>query len=101
MQVAGNVGYTLVLGFGLLLPNGDYNPALINDPQNELAKQADIDDQWWRFVLFFPIIVNGFILMNFLLYIQEDSIMFNLSEGNEECALKLIVKVYDVSEVSG
>ena len=37
-QVAGNIGYTLVLGFGLLLPSGDYNPALVDDPCNLRAK---------------------------------------------------------------
>ena len=42
--IANNVGYTLVLGFGLLLPPSDYDPALLNDPANQAAKQADIDD---------------------------------------------------------
>lgn len=38
VQVAINVGYVFCLGFGLLLPSGDYNPALVNDPANEMAK---------------------------------------------------------------
>lgn len=34
VQVATNIGYMLVFGFGLLLPSGDYNPALTNDENN-------------------------------------------------------------------
>ena len=101
IQIATNCGYTFVLGFGLLLPSGDYNPALVNDSSNLLAKQADIDDQWWRFVLFFPIIINSMILTNYCLYIKEDSIMFNLSNGDEDSSLRLIEKIYDVGPSSG
>ena len=96
-SILNNVGYTLVLGFGLLLPSGDYNPALVNDPANLRAKQADIEDQWWHFVLFFPFIVNSLILINYMVYIKEDSIMFNLSQGEEAGALRLIEKIYDTS----
>lgn len=73
----------------------------MNDPKNLLAKQADIDDQWWHFVLLFPVIVNGFLLINYSLYIQEDSIMFNLSTGDEESAIQLVERIYDVSPGSG
>lgn len=44
----------------------------------------------WRFILFFPVIINGIILANFLLCIKEDSIMFNLNNGNDDDSLKLI-----------
>jgi hypothetical protein len=32
------VGIALCLGLGVYLPAGDYNPELINDKDNELAK---------------------------------------------------------------
>lgn len=70
----------------------------MNDPTNEQAKQADIDDKWWHFVLFFPVIINSFILISFCFFIKEDSIMFNLSEGNEQGALRLIEKIYVTSK---
>lgn len=37
-------------------------------------------------------------LVNFVLFIKEDSIMFNLSAENEEEALILIDKVYHAEE---
>jgi hypothetical protein len=37
-------------------------------------------------------------LFNFLIFIKEDSIMFNLSEDNESGALILIDKIYHADE---
>lgn len=51
--------------------------------------------------MFFPVLVNGLILLNYSFYIKEDSIMFNLSNGDEESSLRLIEKVYDVAPGSG
>ena len=84
-----------------MLPSADYNPAIIGDPQNEKAKQAYIDDEMWRFDMFFPFIVNALVLFFFCLFIKEDSIMFNLSKGDEESALRLVNKLYDVSVEGG
>ena len=52
-------------------------------------------------MLLFPVFINAFILINYLMFINEDSIMFNLSKDNEADALKLIEKVYDVGPESG
>jgi hypothetical protein len=32
VQIGGSLGYLIVFGFGIGLPKGDYNPALIDDP---------------------------------------------------------------------
>lgn len=89
-----------MLGCGLILPSGDYNPAIINNIENERAKQEDINDSMWRLVLFFPLIINGLALLSYKLFIKEDSIMFNLSRGEDVAALRLIEKVYDVGSSS-
>ena len=52
-------------------------------------------------MLFFPVIVNGLILTCYTLFIKEDSIMFNLSKGDQDGSLRLIRKIYDVSAGSG
>lgn len=90
-------GFMLVLGFGLLLPSGDYNPSLQDDPKNLQAKQANIDDEMWRFVYSFPVIINCINLICFCLFIKEDSVMFNLSKFYDEPALALIDKIYHPS----
>ena len=38
------MGYFIVFSLGYFLPPGDYDPEEKNDPMNEKAKQADIDD---------------------------------------------------------
>lgn len=40
----GAMGYLLCLGMGVGLPAHDYNPELVDDKINLVAKQADIDD---------------------------------------------------------
>lgn len=42
-----------------------------------------------------PVMMNIIMLINFNLFIKEDSIMFNLSKGNDEGARNLIKKIYD------
>lgn len=37
IQIGMALGYMLVLGFGLGLPDADYNPAIKNDPENDKA----------------------------------------------------------------
>lgn len=86
------------MAWGAFLPAGDYDPELIDDAENEKAKQADIEDQFWRLLYLIPVIINVIMLLNFVLFINEDSIMFNLSEENEEQALILIDKVYHAQE---
>ena len=96
--MSAQIGYFIVFGFGFGLPASDYNPELQSEPENLLAKQADIDDQFWRVMYLFPVLVNTFMITCFTLLIQEDSIMFNLSQGNDAQALNLIKKVYHASE---
>jgi predicted nucleic acid-binding protein len=73
----------MVLALGYFMPSGDYDPEL-NTPENERAKQADIDDQFWRFLYLIPVFVNA--------------IMFNLSQDKENEALLLIDKIYHKDE---
>jgi len=95
-------GYTLTCIVGLGLPASDYNPALgLKNAANKLAYDADVKDEFWRFILFVPVIVNCIMLTVFFLFIRTDSIMFNLSKKDDEHdgeALKLIERVYDSSE---
>ena len=95
-------GYTLTCIVGLGLLASDYNPALgLKNAANKLAYDADVKDEFWRFILFVPVIVNCIMLTVFFLFIRTNSIMFNLSKKDEEHdgeALKLIDRVYDSSE---
>ena len=47
-----------------------------------------------------PAVMNIIMLLNFTLFIREDSIMFNLGQGNDEGAKNIIKKIYDKSEDS-
>jgi len=88
----------LVLGFGLGLPSGDYNPGLEDSPENEAARLADVEDNFWRFIYIFPMMINIFMLVSFLYFIRCEPIMFSLSHGDEDHAFELIDKVYCDSE---
>lgn len=55
-------------------------------------------DKMWRFLFFFPSFVNLFMILVFKTCIGEDSINYNLKHGNDEAALKLIKKMYDVED---
>jgi hypothetical protein len=90
-------GYMLVMGMGMGLPTDDYNPALSN-AKNDMAKLADQEDTFWRFMYIFPCFLNIWMLFNMLVFIKEDSIMFNLSKDDDESALRLIDKVYHKDE---
>jgi hypothetical protein len=98
INITGALGYFLVFGMGAGLPSHDYNPGIEGDTFNDEAKQADINDQFWRLLYGFPILVNGWMLLGFFLFIKEDSIMYNLSVDNEEGALQLIKRVYHEDE---
>jgi len=95
-------GYSLTCFVGLGLPSGDYNPALgLKNQQNYDSYEKDVKDNFWRFILFIPVIINVIMLSVFFLAIRADSIMFNLSkkdEAHDQEALKLIDKVYHKSE---
>ena len=52
-------------------------------------------------MLIFPVFVGVTMLILFIVYIKEDSIMFNLSKGDDSNALKLIEKIYDLSPANG
>ena len=65
--VMGGVGYLLVMGLGLGLPNEDYSPGLIGNPINDAAKQADIEDQFWRVHYLVPFMVECIMLSIYLI----------------------------------
>ena len=44
--------------------------------------------------------MNVLMLLIFSIFIKEDSVMFNLGNGNDEGAKKIITKIYDKSEDS-
>ena len=46
----------------------------------------------------FPMIINSIMLLNFVLFIKREPIMFSVSRDEDEEALKLIDRVYDKSE---
>jgi hypothetical protein len=91
----------LSLGLGYGLPSGDYNPILADDPENLKAKEADVADSFWRFIYVFPVFLNCIMLFNFLLFIKEEPIMYNLSKEEDAKALILIKKVYHADEDHG
>lgn len=84
----------VVLGSGLILPSGDYKPGL-DTPANLAARDANIEDEWWRLVYITPVLINIMMLVAFFFFIRVDSIMFSLSVEDETNALILIEKVYD------
>lgn len=77
-------GYTLTMIVGLGLPDQDYNPALEKSGTNLEAYKADKADHFWRFILFVPVLLNIVMLTVYFCCIKTDSIMFNLSNGNQE-----------------
>jgi len=91
-------GYMLVLGFGIGLPAGDYDPSLPKTGENLKAMNDDKADMFWRFIYVFPVIINIFMLTSFNFCIGEESIMFSLTKGDDEAALRLIQKIYSDDE---
>lgn len=97
IDVGLETGNMLCFGFGQWLPQGDYSPSL-HDDANMRAKQENIADTFWHFIYIFPLLLNCIILFNFCFFIKADSIMFNLSNDNEEEAMVMIERIYHASE---
>ena len=70
---------------------------MIGNAANDAAKLADINDNFWRILLGFPMLINSWMILAFLLFVREDSIIYSLSHDNEEQALRLVKKVYRCS----
>jgi hypothetical protein len=68
-------GYMLCLGLGMLLPREDFGPQVLYKYYN---------DHFWRLIYILPCILNLCMLFLFKLFVDEDSIMYNLREGKEE-----------------
>ena len=85
----------MVLGEGL--PAADYNPGSPKEGDNLKAYQEDHKDNFWRMILLFPIIINILMLLNFVVNIGAEPIMYALSIDDDEEAMKLIDKVYHES----
>jgi hypothetical protein len=60
--------------------------------------QADIDDNFWRFIYLFPLIINTFMVASFMILIKHEPIMYCLSQDREDEAMQLIHKIYHHSE---
>ena len=69
----------MVFGFGQGLPPSDYNPELVDDPENLEALEANKQDNFWRVVYLFPMFINLIMLISFLIFIRCDPIMFCIS----------------------
>ena len=67
---------------------------------NVNVNMSDVNGSFWRVTYMTPIIINFIMIINFNVFIQEDSIMYNLSENKDDNALKLIKKVYSSEEDS-
>lgn len=74
---------------GLMLPDSE-------------DKQGQIENENWRVLLGFPIIYQIISLVVFGLFIKEDTIIYNVNQGNDKDALIMLKKVYkkcDYNEV--
>lgn len=104
-------GYMLCMGSGVLLPPEDYVPETPIDPsladgtystvdilKNKAAYDANVADENWRLIYFFPVIVNALGLLGYFCLIRADPIMFSLRTGKDEEAKTLIKKVYQSTE---
>jgi len=72
-------GYFLVFVFGKGLPQADYNPKLMDDADNLKALEANKEDEFWRVIYIFPMVINCLMLVGFSLFIRCDPIMFCVS----------------------
>ena len=66
-------------------------PDEATNKQNEIYK----NDSFWRWLYLFPSLLNLVMIIVFILFIKEDSIIYNLSTGQEKQALYLINRIYD------
>jgi len=55
---------------GMGLPKADYDPELGHTIPNDEAMKADIEDQFWRFMFLFPVLINLFMLTSFCFFIR-------------------------------
>ena len=67
-----------------------------------LPKDGDIEgyiqDDFWRVVYGFPLLFCLLQNIAFLFFLQEDSILFSIKNGNDNDAIKLIKRVYHKDE---
>jgi hypothetical protein len=61
--------------------------------ENELK-----DDSFWCWIFLLPAFLNILMVAIFILFIREDSIMINISRGQDQSALNLINTIYDCYE---
>ena len=71
---------------------------MIDDENNHKAYIANKNDNFWRFIYFFPVMINTFMLFSFVIFIKSEPIMFYLSQNRDEEAMITIEKVYHQSE---
>lgn len=75
-----SVGYAICFGVGAGLPQVDYNPAISikNNQDNNNAYKAFKKDEFWDWIIFFPIFGNICMVFFFLMFIRSDSIMHSI-----------------------
>lgn len=98
IQLCGSIGMLLCLGLGIMMPPADYDPSILNDPQNQEAYEADKEDNYWRLINFVPVISCVVMLFNFCVFIKTEPIMFSIRNNNLEDAKVMIKKIYHPSE---
>ena len=81
--LSGGIMIALLLGAGL--PNQD-------------DVEAQIEDGFWRVLYGFPYACQAITILMFMTCFREDSITYNISNGNDADALSLIKKVYAENE---
>jgi MFS family permease len=73
-------------GYVIFLAMSTFLPDKATDKQNEIYK----NDTFWRWLYLFPSLLNLVMVIVFILFIKEDSIIYNLSKGQDKQALNLI-----------
>lgn len=82
-QIGISFGYVIFLGMSTLLPNETSNIELYKN------------DTFCYLIYLIPTILNFLMIIIFILFIQEDSIIFNISRGHDQAALNMINTIYD------
>ena len=102
VQIMSSSGYLILFSIGTSgLPKSEYDPDLdhsVAGAANTLAYIDAKNDNFWRVIFIVPLFINILMIISFLIFIREDSLMFNVVNHKDDEALKLIKKVYAKSE---
>jgi hypothetical protein len=56
----------------------------VESPENMAAKKANIEDEFWRVIYLYPIVINSLMVISFILFINQEPIMYCVREGKYE-----------------